>query len=322
MTQFRAPESEGGHTMRIRRLGDEGPEVSVVGLGCNNFGSRIDERRAADVVAAALAAGITHFDTAESYGGGESEVFLGRAIGSRRDQVVIATKFADRPAGEPYRPGAIRRRILEGCEGSLRRLGTDRIDLYYQHHPDPNVPLEETLEALGDLVAAGKVVRAACSNFSAEQIEEAARVAAACGLPAFVASQVHWNLLYREEERAHIPAGRRQGMGIVPYFPLESGLLTGKYRPGAYPEGSRLTKASRFARLATADNFAYIERLRQFAEARGHTLLDLAFGWLLAQEGVGSVIAGASTPEQVAQNARAGEAWQLSQADLEALPRR
>ena len=308
--------------MDVRKLGFSGLEVSVVGIGCNNFGSRIDESQAAEVVQAALAAGITHFDTAESYGAGESEVLLGKALGPRRDRVVIATKFAPRPAGEPYRPGALRRRILEGCDDSLKRLGTDRIDLYYQHRPDPVAPVEEALEALAQLVAAGKVVHVACSNFSAAQIDEAARTSAAAGSPAFVASQIHWNLLFRGEEEDHIPALRRLGMGVVPYFPLESGLLTGKYRPGEYPEGSRLTRAPRFAELATEENFAYIERLRRFAGERGHSLLDLAFGWLLAQDGVASVIAGATTPEQVAQNAQAGQAWRLSRADLASLPAR
>ena len=308
--------------MQSRRLGNAGPEVSVVGLGCNNFGSRIDVRRTAEVVQAAVAAGISHFDTAESYGNGESEAFLGKALGTRRDQVVIATKFAPRPAAEPYRPGALRRRILDGCDGSLRRLGTDRIDLYYQHRPDPAAPVEEALEALGELVAAGKVRYVACSNFNAAQIEEAARVSAAQAQPGFVASQIHWNLLFREEEAAHIPAVRRWGMGIVPYFPLESGLLTGKYEPGGYPEGSRLEKAPRFAELATEENFAYIDRLKRFAEDRGHSLLELAFGWLLAQDSVGSVIAGATSPEQVAQNAQVGQAWRLCAADLEELPQR
>jgi aryl-alcohol dehydrogenase-like predicted oxidoreductase len=308
--------------MDVRKLGVSKLRVSVVGIGCNNFGSRMDERQVAEVVSAALDAGITHFDTAESYGAGESELLLGKALGSRRDQAVIATKFAPRPAGEPYRPGALRQRILEGCDGSLSRLGTDRIDLYYQHRPDPVGPVEEVLEALGELATAGKVVHAACSNFSATQIDEAARISATTGYPAFVASQIHWNLLFREEEEAHIPAVRRQGMGIVPYFPLESGLLTGKYRPGDYPEGSRLTKAPRFAELATEDNFAYIVRLRDFAEQHGHTLLELAFGWLLAQEGVGSVIAGATTPEQVVQNAQTGQAWTLSAAERASLPAR
>jgi aryl-alcohol dehydrogenase-like predicted oxidoreductase len=308
--------------MQTRRLGTAGPEVSTVGIGCNNFGSRIDGARAAEVVRAALEIGITHFDTAESYGAGESERILGKALASRRDEAVIATKFAPRPAGEPYRPGALRRRILEGCDGSLERLGTDHIDLYYQHRPDPEAPVEEALEALAELVVAGKVAHIACSNFSATQIEEAARVAAGRGFPAFTASQIHWNLLFRDEEDAHIPAVRRQGMGIVPYFPLESGLLTGKYRPDDYPAGSRLTKAPHFADLATEDNFTYIEALRLFAEERGHSLLDLAFGWLLAQRGVGSVIAGATSAQQVVQNAQAGQVWALSEADLNDLPRK
>ena len=308
--------------MGARKLGSSELQVSVVGVGCNNFGSRMDERGVVEVVRAALDAGITHFDTAESYGAGESELLLGKALGSRRDEAVIATKFAPRPPEEPYRPGALRRRILDGCDASLKRLGTSHIDLYYQHRPDPLAPVDEVLEALGELVAAGKVIHVGCSNFSAAQIDEAAGVAAVAGLPAFEVSQIHWNLLFREEEEAHIPAARRQGMGIVPYFPLESGLLTGKYRPGDYPEGSRLAKAPRFAELATEENFVHIERLRTFAEERGHSLLDLAFGWLLAQDGVGSVIAGATTPGQVTQNARAGEAWRLSEADLAALPAR
>jgi aryl-alcohol dehydrogenase-like predicted oxidoreductase len=308
--------------MDARNVGLSGLQVSVVGVGCNNFGSRMDERQTVEVVETALAAGITHFDTAESYGDGGSELLLGKALGSRRDQAVIATKFAPRPADEQYRPGVLRRRILEGCDASLRRLGTDHIDLYYQHRPDPVAPIDEALEALSELVAVGKVVQVACSNFSAGQIDEAARISAAAGLPTFAATQIHWNLLFREEEEHHIPAARRHGMGIVPYFPLESGLLTGKYRPGDYPEGSRLTKAPRFGALAIAENFAYIERLRVFAEERGHSLLDLAFGWLLAQDGTASVIAGATTPEQVVQNARAGQAWRLTAADLAGLPAR
>ena len=306
--------------MEIRHLGTGGPRVSAIGIGCNNFGTRLDEAQAAAVVGAALDVGITHFDTAESYGEGRSEEFLGKALGSRRDQAVIATKFAERPMGEEYRPGALRRRILEGCDASLKRLGTDHIDLYYEHHPDPEAPVEEVLETLGELVAEGKVAHIACSNYSADQIMEAARVAAARGFPGFTASQIHWNLLFREEEAEHIPAAVGAGMGIVPYFPLESGLLTGKYRQSHFPSGSRLTNAKRFVRLATPENFSYIDRLRRFAEEHGHTLLELAFGWLLAQPEVGSVIAGAMNAGQVAQNAQAGEGWQLSQAELSAMP--
>ncbi len=308
--------------MELRRLGNSGPIVSAVGVGCNNFGTRLDERQVRAVVDAALTAGITHFDTAESYGSGQSEILLGKALGSRRDEAVIATKFSPRPAGEAYRPGALRKRILETCDGSLRRLSTDRIDLYYQHRPDSEAPAEEALEALAELAAAGKVVHGACSNFSTAQIEEAARAAATEGYPGFVASQIHWNLLFRDEEEEHIPAARRHGMGIVPYFPLESGLLTGKYHSGSMPEGSRLARVPRFGGLATPENFAYIERLRRFAEERGHSLLELSFAWLLAEDGVGSVIAGAMSPEQVAENARSGQAWALSAVELAEVPQR
>ena len=307
--------------MEKRPLGVGGPLVSLVGLGCNNFGGRIDERQTKAVVASALDVGITHFDTAETYGGGLSEVFLGKALGRRRGEVVIASKFAARPEGEAYAPGVLRRRITEGCDTSLRRLGTDHIDLYYQHHPDPEAPVEEALEALGELVSAGKVIYAACSNYDARQIEEAARVSGAPGTARFVGCQIHWNLLAREVEEAIVPTALRHGMGIVPYFPLESGLLTGKYRPGhEYPPGSRLATGARFATLATANTFAYIDELTQFAGDRSHTLLELAFGWLAAQDGVASVIAGATTPDQVRANAAAGQAWSLSAEELEAVP--
>jgi aryl-alcohol dehydrogenase-like predicted oxidoreductase len=309
--------------MHTRQLGASPLRLSVVGLGCNNFGMRIDAGQAAKVVGAALDVGINHFDTAESYGGGNSEVFLGTALGSRRDDAIIATKFAPRPTDEPYVPGALRRRIKEGCETSLNRLGTDRIDLYYQHRPDPEAPIDEALEALTELVAEGKVVCAACSNYTAEQIEEAARLWAGHHRTPFVAAQFHWNLLARDVEDAIVPTVRRQNMGIIPFFPLEAGLLTGKYRLGnELPEGSRLAAIPRYAALASPENLAYVEELATFAETRGHTLLELAFGWLAAQEGVASVIAGATTPEQVRQNATAGQAWQLSTADLEAVPRK
>ena len=307
--------------MEIRRLGAAGPELSVVGLGCNNFGMKLDERGTAKVVHAAHDAGITHFDTAETYGGGNSEAFLGKALGGRRDGVLVATKFAPRPPGEPYRPGILRRRILDGCEISLRRLGTDRIDLYYQHRPDPEAPVEEALQALSELVGAGKVVHVACSNFDADQIEEAATVSAQRGTAKYIACQIHWNLLAREVEEKIVPALRRQKMGIVPYFPLESGLLTGKYRQGQeLPEGSRLATMSRFVSAATERNLAYVERLIEFAEKRGHTVLELAFAYLATQDGVASVIAGATTPEQVAANIKAGGAWRLSDRDIADLP--
>jgi len=312
--------------METRRLGAAGPEVSVVGLGCNNFGMRLGERETRDVVHAALDAGITHFDTAEMYGRGQSESFLGKALGSRRSGVVIATKFTPRPNDEPYEPGLLRRRILQGCEASLRRLGTDHIDLYYQHRPDPEAPVAEALQALSELIAAGKVVHVACSNFSAEQIDEASRVSSEHGMAGFVACQSQWNLLARDIEAEIVPALRRLAMGIVPYRPLANGLLTGKYRQGEeFPVGSRLSMApppgrASPAALASPESFAYIRELTEFAENRGHSLLEIAFAWLAAQEGVASVIAGATTPDQVAANVRAGTAWQLSPEDLGDIP--
>lgn len=309
--------------METRRMGTAGPQVSLIGLGCNNFGMKLDEAASLRVVHAALDAGITHFDTAERYGGGRSEEYVGKALGKRRRGVVVATKFASRPSGEPYRPGALRRRIHEGCEISLRRLGTDYIDLYYQHHPDPDAPLDEVLEALGELVETGKVKYAGCSNFSAGMIEEAAAGAQAPAAARMVACQIYWNLLNREVESEVVPAARRHGLGVVPYFPLESGLLTGKYRQDRpFPAGSRLATLERFTTSATEDNFAYIHRLTAFAEERGHSLLDLAFGWLAAQEGVSSIIAGATKPEQVQANVEAGGAWRLTDDDLNALPLR
>jgi aryl-alcohol dehydrogenase-like predicted oxidoreductase len=308
--------------METRRLGSAGPLVSVVGLGCNNFGMKLDERQTVAVVHAALDAGITHFDTAESYGGGRSEVFLGKALGSRRESVVVvATKFADRPDGEPYRPGILRKRILEGCDMSLGRLGTDYIDLYYQHHPDPEAPVEEALEALMHLTVAGKVRHVACSNYGPELVEEAVTVARRLDFPGFVADQVHWNLLSREAETGTVPTLRKHGLGIVPFFPLEAGLLTGKYAQGEeWPEASRFVTLPRFSKFATEENFARVRKLAAFAGDRGHSLLELALGWLLTQAGVASVIAGATTPEQVMANVQAGSSWRLSAEEMAAVP--
>jgi aryl-alcohol dehydrogenase-like predicted oxidoreductase len=301
----------------VRQLGDAGPKVSVVGLGCNNFGARMDQAAVDQVVGAALDVGITHFDTAEMYGGGKSEEFLGRALGSRRDAVVIASKFLPRPNDEPYHPGVLRDRILQGCDISLGRLGTDHIDLYYQHYPDPAAPVEELRDALATLQKAGKVVHVASSNVTAEQIHEAD--AAGVG---FVATQIDWSLLNRAVEEGVVPEARRHGMGVVPYFPLASGLLTGKYRRGEdFPEGTRLASSKYFAAVATDDNFDYVDRLQAWAQARGHTILDLAFGWLLAQDGVASVIAGATSTEQVEANAAAA-AWVPDRAELADLPTR
>jgi aryl-alcohol dehydrogenase-like predicted oxidoreductase len=306
--------------VEARQLGTSGPLLSLVGLGCNNFGMKIDEPASAAVVRAALDAGITHFDTAEMYGGGASEEFLGRALGGRREEVVIATKFSPRPKDEPYTPGALRRRIEQACEGSLRRLGTDRIDLYYQHYVDPDAPVEEALEALGGLVTAGKVRHIACSNVDGAQIIERAAVAADRGLVPFTGAQIEWSLLNRAVEAEVVPAARKASLGIVPYFPLASGLLTGKYRAGhPFPAGSRLDTMSFFAGVASERNLAYVDVLTAFAADRGHSVLDLAIAWLAGQDGVTSVIAGATSPDQVRANAAAG-GWRLSTGDLAAVP--
>jgi aryl-alcohol dehydrogenase-like predicted oxidoreductase len=299
--------SEGG-TMDKRRIGTDGPVVSVVGLGCNNFGMLIDETASAAVVQAAVDAGISHFDTAEMYGGGQSEEFLGQALGARRDEVVIATKASPRPKDDKFVPGQLGRRIREACEGSLKRLGTDRIDLYYQHYPDAEATLDEALEALDSLKRDGKVLHIACSNYSGELLASAAAVSDTRHLASFCADQV--------------PDATRLAVSIIPYFPLASGLLTGKYRRGEdFPAGSRLASAPYFAGVASEANLDYLDKLSAFAESHGHSILELAFGWLAAQDSVASIIAGATTPEQVNVNATAAS-WQLTTDELAALPTR
>jgi aryl-alcohol dehydrogenase-like predicted oxidoreductase len=301
--------------MEQRSLGDGGPKLSVVGLGCNNFGSRMDSSAVAPVVHAALDAGINHFDTAEMYGGGQSEELLGAALGSRRDEAVIATKFSPRPGDQPYVAGVLAERIREAAEGSLRRLGTDRIDLYYQHVPDPDAPVDEALEALDELVQAGKVLHIASSNVSAVQIDEAAEASSDQGWVRFCGTQIEWSLLSRGVEESVVPAAESAGLGVVPFFPLASGLLTGKYRRGeAFPEGTRLASSDRFAGLASDENFDKVEAYEAFAAAHGHTITELAIGWLLAQPSVASVIAGATKVEQIAANA-ASAAWTLTPAE-------
>jgi aryl-alcohol dehydrogenase-like predicted oxidoreductase len=306
--------------METRTLGGDGPALSVIGIGCNNFGMTIDADATREVVRAALDAGITHFDTAEMYGGGKSEEWLGEALGPRRAEVTIASKFQPRPGEPAYAPGALRARIVEGCEISLQRLGTDRIDLYYQHYPDAEAAVDEALEALDDLVRQGKVLHLASSNVDAAQIAEAAEVARDRGLARFVGTQIEWNLLERAVEAEIVPTARRHQVGIVPYFPLASGMLTGKYRRGEeYPEGSRFTKmGGYFAKIATDENFARVEELTNLATARGHSVLELAVAWLAAQDGVTSVITGATSAEQVRANAAAAD-WSLTSEDLAAI---
>jgi aryl-alcohol dehydrogenase-like predicted oxidoreductase len=294
--------------------------VSVVGLGCNNFGMRIDEARGTEVVRAALDAGITLFDTADVYGGTKSEEILGRALGSDRDAVVVATKFG---AMDGARPDTVR----SACEASLRRLGTDRIDLYQVHRPDDEVPIEDTLGALQELVAAGKVREIGCSNFDGPRVDAAADVSAAKGWPAFVSLQNQLSLLDRRQEADTLASCERRGLGILPYFPLASGMLTGKFRRGAPPlEGTRLSQLpeDRAAKVFDDRTFDTVEALNAFAEARGHTLLETAMSWLAGLPHMASVIAGATSPEQVRANAGAAS-WTLTDdemAELDRLTRR
>ena len=296
--------------------------VSSVGLGCNNFGMRCDERRSADVVHAALDAGITLFDTADVYGGrGASEEHLGKALQGRRDEVVVATKFANPMDDGGERQGASARWIVQAVEDSLRRLGTDRIDLYQQHIPDDAVGIEETLGALDGLVRAGKVVEIGHSNFSAPMIDEAARVAEEHGFRPFVSAQNELSLLRRRVTEEVLPACERHGLGMLPYFPLASGMLTGKYRRGeAPPEGTRLAgiPEERRAKALADKQFDVVERLEAFATDRDHAVLELAFAWLLGLPAMGSVIAGATSPEQVRANAAAAD-WTLTADDRVAL---
>lgn len=289
--------------MQQRPLGRSGLTVSAVGVGCNNFGRRIhDVAVARAVVHRALDLGITLFDTADAYGNGTSEQFLGQTLGQRRADVVIATKFG---AGSPS--GASRRTIIRTAEASLRRLNSDWIDLYQVHFPDPNTPTEETLRALDDLVREGKVRQIGCSNHSVKQLDEAQVASKKHRLAAFVTAQDEYSLLVRGIERDLIPAMGRYGMTLLPYAPLAGGFLSGKYEHGRpLPKTSRLAYSSHHASDVLNDrNWRMMERLRGYAAEAGQTLLGLAFGWLLAKPVTASVIAGASTPEQVEQNVKA-----------------
>ncbi len=303
--------------MELRNLGRSGLRVSAVGLGCNNFGGRIGLEESRAVVHAALDAGITLFDTADAYGErGGSETALGEILGPRRKDIVLATKFA-LPMDDAEQKGASRRYIVAAVEASLRRLRTDWIDLYQQHRPDPLTPIEETLRALDDLTRAGKIRYAGCSNLPAWQVVEAAWTARHLNLSGFVSCQDELSLLVRGAEADLMPAMRGYGLGLLPYFPLASGLLTGKYqRNQPMPADARLTKTQRLAdRYLTEANWTAAERLGDFAEARGHTLLEMAFSWLLSRPPVSSVIAGATKPEQIRANVAAG-GWVLTADEL------
>ena len=296
--------------MDTRRIGSL--EVSVVGLGCNNFGRRLDSDSTSAVVDAALDIGITFFDTADVYGGTKSEEYLAHALGRRREDVMIATKFGS--AVDERRRGARPEYVRRAVEDSLLRLGTDRIDLYQQHTPDPQVPIEETLGALDELVKAGKVREIGCSNFSADQLREAEE-ATREGAARFASVQNEYSLLHREPEGDVLPECERLGIAFIPYFPLANGLLTGKYRQGKdAPAGSRLDSA-RGERLLTDRNLDVVERLIGFSESRGRTILQVAFSWLLTRPAVASVIAGATSSEQARSNAAAA-GWELTDAEL------
>lgn len=297
--------------MELVELGDSGLRVSRVGLGCNNFGGRIGLGATRAVVDAALEVGVTFFDTAEIYGNdGGSERFLGEILEGRRDRVVLATKFGwahDRGFASPSY-------IRSAIDASLERLRTDHVDLYYLHKPDPDTPLAETLGALDELVAAGKVRAVGCSNLSAEQLAEADRVARELGAVRFTVLQNHCNLLERRDAADVLPLCRELGIAYIPYFPLASGLLTGKYRRGEpAPEGTRLA-----GREIEDERLARVEAFERFAEVRGHSLLELAVSALASTPGIASVIAGATKPEQVRANAAAA-AWRLSDDDLREL---
>ena len=304
--------------MDYRRLGHSGLLVSEVGLGANNFGTRLDEAHGRDVLHQALDLGVTLIDTADIYGKGASESLLGKLLGPSRQHVVLATKVGMAMSDSPYETGTSRRWIAHSLEASLRRLGTDWIDLYQLHQPDPATPIEETLRALDDLVRAGKVRCAGYSNFAAWQLIDADWTARAGHLVRPISAQDHYNLLTREIERELLPACRALGVGLIPYYPLESGFLTGKYHEGVTPQGARLGESPRAGRVLTRENFDRLERFKGFAEERHHSLLGLAFGWLLSHAEVASVIASASSAEQVRQNVQAA-AWRLDPDEMEAV---
>jgi aryl-alcohol dehydrogenase-like predicted oxidoreductase len=305
--------------METRKIG--ALSVSVVGLGCNNFGKRLDQTRTTGVVNAALDAGINFFDTADTYGGTKSEELLGQAIAGRRESLVVATKFGMRI--DDQRPGGARPQyVRRALEDSLRRLRTDYIDLYQLHQPDADVPIAETLDALAELVQAGKVRELGCSNFSVEQIRQA-QAAVKPRSPRFVSVQNEYSLLQREPEHGVLAECTEHGLAFLPYFPLASGMLTGKYSGGARaPANARLADASSplGTRFRSQRNAEIVRTLTTFATARGHSLLELAFSWLLARSPVASVIAGATSPEQVRANVAAAT-WTLSADDLEELDR-
>jgi aryl-alcohol dehydrogenase-like predicted oxidoreductase len=304
--------------MQYTKLGRTGLKVSRLCLGTMNFGPQASPKESFAIMDRALERGINFFDTADVYGATKSEEFLGAALGSRRNSVVVATKFSSPVAGDdPMKRGGSRRWVMQACEDSLRRLGTDYIDLYQYHFPDGETPIEETLSALDDLVRQGKVRYIGSSNMTAWQAVEADWTSRSEHLTRFASAQNEYSLLNRRIERELVPACQKYGIGILPYFPLASGFLSGKYRRGEEaPAGTRLAVwGARGQAVLSDDIFRVLEGLEAFAEARGHTMLELAFGWLATHDYVPSVIAGATSPEQVAQNAKATE-WRLTPEEM------
>src|SRR5579863_3305493 len=304
--------------MQIRNLGGSGLRVSAVGLGCNNFGQRIDLEASRKVIHRAIDLGVTLFDTADIYAGlGGSETVLGEVLGDRRKDIVLATKFSKPMSSDGTRQGASRRYIMSAVEASLRRLKTDYIDLYQQHDYDPLTPIEETLRALDDLVRQGKVRYIGNSNFPAWRIAEAEFTARQMNVNRFISCQDEYSLVVREIEKDLLPAARAYNLGLLPFFPLASGLLTGKYKRGAAaPENTRFALAAGLRdRYVTPRNEEIVEKLQAFAQARGHTMLELAFSWLASRPQVASVIAGATRVEQIEQNVKA-VGWTLSAEEL------
>jgi aryl-alcohol dehydrogenase-like predicted oxidoreductase len=304
--------------MKYRTLGASGLEVSLVGLGCNNFGLRMEIEASQAVIHKALDRGITMFDTADVYGNkGGSETALGRYLGARRKDIVIATKFGSPMDASGTLRGASRRYIMQAVEASLKRLNTDWIDVYQLHRPDPTTPVEETMRALDDLVRQGKIRYFGCSGAAAWQLIDMQWTAKHHNLNRLVSGEMEYSLLAREPEREHVSAMLAHGIGLLPYYPLASGFLTGKYKRGdAMPAGARLTRFSRYSdRFMTDTNWTYLENLEAFAKAHGHSLLDLAISWLAAQPVVSSIIAGATKPEQLELNVKALD-WQMSKQDL------
>lgn len=305
--------------MEYRRLGRSGLKVSVVGLGGNNFGGAADEERSISVIHRALDVGINMIDTADGYSAGVSEQYVGKAIAGRRQEAIVATKVFGKMGNGPNDRGLSRKHIMDGCEASLRRLNTDYIDLYQVHNFDAETPLEESLRALDDLVHAGKVRYLGCSNFAAWQLTHALWVAAQHHLASFVSVQPHYNMFVRDVERELLPACTALGIGIIPYFPLASGLLTGKYEAGKAPApDTRAARNQRMQQQLTPERLGMVNKLHAFAQERGYGVTQLAIGWLAARPEVSTVIAGATKTEQVEANATAADV-KLSAADMEGI---